>query len=111
MTKEIKKYLAELQKNVSEPDANIQRLLKLLEKRIQFYQHERLIHLIITMTFAVLCVLSFSVMISNIIFLPLGVLFLALEIPYVFHYYFLENSVQALQRTYFEIEAMIAYHK
>lgn len=104
MTKEIKAYLSALEAEMKKDGCDYELILKALGKRIAFYQHERLVHLIITMTFAVLCVLSFTVAAENILFLALAALFLALEIPYVFHYYFLENSVQALQRTYFKVE-------
>ena len=62
--------------------------------QVSFFQHERLIHLIVTVTFAILeviviglCVTAFS--------LGLGLLALAilvLLIPYIRHYYILENE-------------------
>ena len=50
--------------------------------QIQFFQHERLIHLIVTALLA------------------LDILFLVLLIPYIFHYYRLENGVQKLYEYY-----------
>jgi len=36
----------------------------------------------------------------------LSVLFLCLTVPYVMHYYFLENSVQALYKLYYEAKEL-----
>ena len=66
----------------------------------QFMQHERLIHFLVTMLFA----LGFFIVLGDyltaelIMLLPLLILILALLIPYIAHYYFLENSVQKLYR-------------
>ena len=57
--------------------------------QIAFFQHERLVHLIVTITFAILTLLSFGIMLLSD-FLPvlgLTVLFLILLVPYIGHYY------------------------
>lgn len=74
---------------------------------IHFYQHERLIHLIVTCLFAIL---AFSVFITLLfLFTPgLLLLFLALLlllVPYIRHYYFLENTVQKM---YDQYESLLA---
>jgi hypothetical protein len=70
--------------------------------RIAFFQHERLAHLIVTALFALLelisvalAVLSFS---AALLFLCAA--FLVLLIPYICHYYCLENEVQRLYAQY-----------
>ena len=65
-------------------------------ERISFMQHERLIHLLVTLTFAILTLLALilAVLHTKIEVLVLLVLLLALLIPYIFHYFFLENTVQ-----------------
>lgn len=103
MKKEILNYLSFLEKELENPDCNRERLRQTLEKRILFYQHERLVHLIVTMTFALMTVISFAAAYFNIAFIAVAVLFLALKIPYVMHYYLLENSVQKMQRIYFKL--------
>ena len=73
--------------------------------KIQFYQHERLIHLIVTVLFALVEIMSvFTVVLSgelSVIALVLAVLILL--IPYIRHYYFLENEVQKMYLIYDEI--------
>ncbi|MCH5268920.1 MAG: hypothetical protein J1E62_11360 [Lachnospiraceae bacterium] len=70
--------------------------------QISFFQHERLIHLIVTITFALLTVIVFAVcaVAPTIPFLCLGVLLMVLLFPYIRHYYILENSVQTMYRCY-----------
>lgn len=70
--------------------------------QIQFLQHERLIHLIVTITFALLSIgtILCSFFVQNLTLVLLMILFLLLLIPYVFHYYTLENGVQKLYEWY-----------
>lgn len=70
--------------------------------QISFFQHERLIHLIVTITFAILEMISLGlVMIEVKLFLLiLIVLFLVLLIPYIWHYYLLENETQKMYGQY-----------
>lgn len=67
---------------------------------IQFFQHERLIHLLVTMVFALLTfasvwILHFSFSIPACL---LTLLLFCLLVPYIRHYYFLENGVQKMYR-------------
>ena len=71
--------------------------------QIQFFQHERLIHLIVTALFALLTILSLFASLllpKQPVLLALDILFLVLLIPYIFHYYRLENGVQKLYEYY-----------
>lgn len=70
--------------------------------QIQFFQHERLIHLIVTCLFAVLAFAAFFVLFFTMnagMFLLFAAL-LVLLIPYIRHYYILENGVQRMYRQY-----------
>lgn len=109
MKKEIDEYLTYITDIISSKKNVTEELKQELFIRIGFYQHERLVHLIVTMTFAVMTVLSFTVLMLNggIGALLLSVLFLALVMPYIYHYYFLENSVQKLYKLYYEIEKIL----
>ena len=112
MKKEIKEYLAETEIRIRGKEGIDERFLSELLTRIGFYQHERLVHLIVTMTFAVMTVLSFFMLVTNYSLpaLLLSLLFLGLVIPYIYHYYFLENSTQKLYKLYYEA-LDIAEHK
>ena len=70
--------------------------------QIGFFQHERLIHLIVTVTFAILTLMSFvaSLGVGMPALLALTLLFVVLLIPYIMHYYTLENEVQKMYVQY-----------
>ncbi len=70
--------------------------------QIEFFQHERLIHLIVTVLFAVLTVITLlaNLFLQEPLLLVLSLLFLVLLIPYIRHYYLLENGVQKLYEYY-----------
>lgn len=70
--------------------------------QIQFFQHERMIHLIVTSLFALLETLSVlgALIVPSILLFSLVGLFLILLIPYIYHYYILENGVQRLYVCY-----------
>ena len=108
MTKEIRGYTAEIEKLLNENAADWDRLGGEMLIRIVFYQHERLIHLIVTAAFAVMTILSFAAAYNNGLFLLIAGLFLLLDIPYVIHYFFLENSTQKLYKLYYEVRRKAA---
>ena len=70
--------------------------------QISFFQHERLIHLIVTITFAILevIVIALSVVSFTLGVGLLAIALLILLIPYIRHYYILENEVQKMYRQY-----------
>ncbi len=81
--------------------------------QIAFFQHERLIHLIVTVVFALLTMaavcMSYLLMAFGaegaIGWLLVTAVLLVLLIPYVRHYYILENEVQKMYRQYDRIVA------
>ena len=76
--------------------------------QIGFFQHERLIHLIVTVLFALMTILVFLVAVTNFELWTgiLLLLLLALLIPYIKHYYLLENGTQKLYRFYDKLEEL-----
>jgi Flp pilus assembly protein TadB len=73
--------------------------------QIGFFQHERLIHLLVTLSIALLMVIFLALMLLTEIWL-LAVVFLILFVLLIFyfvHYYRLENGVQKLYGLYDEI--------
>ena len=105
MVKEIinhKNYIeARLSRKDLTPDEK-QVLLTYHQSRVRDFQHERLIHLLVTFFFAGLLLTSLVFFIITPIlelYLPLGALTIILailEIFYIKHYYQLENGVQSL---------------
>lgn len=78
--------------------------------QISFFQHERLVHLIVTVTFALLEVIVIGLCVVS--FTPgaglLALALLVLLIPYIRHYYILENEVQKM---YWQYDKMVEKNK
>lgn len=105
-------YLAELQAllDADAPDTDYGAVMRRHLQMIGFMQHERLIHFLVTMLFAIgfFLVMGFFLMTEQIMLIPLMLLILVLLVPYIMHYYFLENSVQKMYMLYDEINARTA---
>ncbi|MBQ4346507.1 MAG: hypothetical protein IJC75_05150 [Oscillospiraceae bacterium] len=74
-------------------------------QKIEFMQHERLVHFLVTMLFSLGLFLMMGTFLiaETVLLLPLLFLILVLLIPYILHYYFLENSVQKMYKIYDEL--------
>lgn len=70
--------------------------------QIAFFAHERFIHLVVTVLFALMTTMVFLYTFSNfsIPLLLLMILLMGLLIPYIKHYFLLENSVQDMYEQY-----------
>ena len=105
----MKKYLTEyrlyFKKMLEAEGTDLHKLMEYHKSQIAFFQHERLVHLIVTVLFAVCTIIALvvSFMTKELVFILLGVALLCLLIPYISHYYFLENQTQALYDDYNEL--------
>lgn len=68
--------------------------------KIKFFQHERLIHLIVTLFYALFNFLVFSFIKIFLPFIFIALILLVFLIFYVVHYFRLENGVQYLYKQY-----------
>ena len=68
--------------------------------KIGFFQHERFIHLIVTLFFAFLFILFLFLTCIHFIFFIIAIIFMIFLIFYIVHYYRLENGVQYLYKQY-----------
>lgn len=106
MKQDLKTYLEKID-NILKKDKikDKEKTLKDHLIQIKFFQHERLIHLIVTVfvgTIAILFLL-FGLFLNNILLFLLFALTFLLFIPYILHYYFLENGVQKLYHQYWDL--------
>ncbi|MEE0061087.1 MAG: hypothetical protein UE295_09705 [Acutalibacteraceae bacterium] len=106
MWERLKNYLAYMEEQTSKELTQQEKeaLNKDLQIQIGYFQHERLIHLIVTVLFALATLISIM---GFIAFESIGIalLFVALMVllvPYIVHYFRLENGVQKLY-TYYDI--------
>lgn len=107
MEKRILTYRKKIDELLLRNDVDWNRVLEEHLIQVGFFQHERLIHLIVTVTFAVLemisifmTLLSFWMGEGNPALGCLTLLLLVLLIPYIRHYYILENEVQKMYAQY-----------
>lgn len=98
MKKQINDYLKDLENNkVDKKDLLV---------KISFYQHERLIHLIVTCLVAISAILFtfMGLLLNNYLLLIVSIILFILFTFYILHYYFLENSIQKLYLYYDKIK-------
>ena len=67
---------------------------------IKFFQHERVIHLVITLFYALLTILFLVLSVINWIFAIIVVILCGFLICYIYHYFYLENHVQYMYKQY-----------
>ena len=81
--------------------------------QISFFQHERLIHWLVTMLFALLTFIAVGVYIisGEVYVLALVGILLVLLVPYILHYYLLENETQKMYDQYDKILKIIRNSK
>lgn len=108
MEKRILTYRNYIDELLLKEDADWERIREEHLVQIGFFQHERLIHLIVTVIFALFTVFFADMSYLLMAFetegagslLLVAAAFLMLLIPYVRHYYILENEVQKMYRQY-----------
>ena len=67
-------------------------------RKIKFFQHERLVHLFVTLAFAFFSII-FSLCINlSTYFIYVSIISYIILLFYVFHYYYLENAVQYMYK-------------
>ena len=122
MKKQILEYIEYLESEIDSIDSKkIDDLIALNKQRIRDFQHERLVHLFVMLFFGFLCVVSvvsFFISVNTAIFsdgslmsrVALAALIFVLfivEVFYIKHYYFLENTIQKIyeyEKTLYEIQ-------
>lgn len=68
--------------------------------KINFFQHERLIHLLVTLFYALLFLIFLALGFVHYIFFIITFILIVFLICYIIHYFHLENGVQYLYKQY-----------
>ena len=102
MTKYINEYIEELESRILNEKITKKDIDDLIVK-IGFFQHERLIHLLVTLFFALFAVVLTYLSFNNPMYSLIALAIIVLLAFYIKHYYFLENSVQYLYKLYDKI--------
>ncbi len=100
-------YMAAIDALLANPpeDVDYEKEIKKHLIQIGFFMHERLVHLIVTVVFAILTIgtMLYAVASPSIGVLLLIVCLMVLLVPYIMHYYLLENGVQKMYKQYDEM--------
>ncbi|MBR6393675.1 MAG: hypothetical protein IKS13_02535 [Ruminococcus sp.] len=109
MTEYLTHYMAEVQKRLADCQSSeeLAEIMAEHKDKIAFMQHERIVHFLVTMMFAIILILLILGMLAlnNMMLLLLVTIIMVLVGFYIKHYYFLENTVQKMYRVYDEILA------
>lgn len=107
MTAYLKKYMEETKQRLSDyaDSAELDEIFLEHKDKIAFMQHERIVHFLVTMMFAiVLAIFIVGFLFSeNPALMLLVIIIIVLIAFYIKHYYFLENTVQEMYRLYDEM--------
>lgn len=105
MEKRILNYRKLIDSMLEKNEGDWHELLKEHLIQIGFFQHERLIHLIVTVTFALMEIIAIvATVVSGYMWLfALDFVLMVLLVPYIRHYYILENEVQKMYAQYDKI--------
>ena len=68
--------------------------------KIQFFQHERLIHLLVTLFYALIFIVFVSLGFIHYVFFIVALILMVFLLFYIIHYFRLENGVQYLYIKY-----------
>lgn len=99
-------YVKEIDKKIEEGKISKEDLDNHLIK-IKFFQHERLIHLLVTLFYGIFMFLSVMIFQSICLFVIILYLVIIILIFYVKHYFYLENNVQYLYVQYDKMKKLV----
>ena len=99
-------YIKEIDNKISNKQVNSELINNHLIK-ISFFQHERLIHLIVTLFYSLMFLVFTCLGVINYIFLIISLILLIFLICYIIHYFRLENGTQYLYKQYDEMKKQI----
>lgn len=100
MKKYLYDYIKEVDKKIEDKNTNIEELIKEHLQKIKFFQHERLIHLLVTLFYAIFMMLFLALSLIHYIFIIVFFILIIFLVFYVIHYFRLENGVQYLYKQY-----------
>ncbi len=106
MGRYLKNYMKKIESSLEDENSDFEYLRKEHLVQIEFLQHERFIHLVVTCLIAILTVMCIIgvVITSEISLIAMTILLLGLLVPYIAYYYWLENNVQKLYDIYNKLE-------
>ena len=106
MREYLENYTKEIEEKIKTKNITEQDIVDHLTK-IKFLQHERLIHLLVTLFYGLFLFLSVIISFKTWLFLIILYIVLIVLLFYVRHYFFLENHVQYLYKLYDQMKNIL----
>ena len=100
-------YINEIDKKINNKQITKNDIEKHLIK-IKFFQHERLVHLLVTLFYAMYLFISIIIFLKIWQFVIITYIILIILLFYVKHYFFLETRVQYLYKEYDKMNQIIS---
>lgn len=102
----MKSYIDEVDKYIDDKKSNKGIIDNHLIK-VKFFQHERFIHLCVTLFYSCILLLFLYLTSVSYIFVPIVIILVIFEILYIIHYFFLENGVQYMYKQYDKLKELL----
>lgn len=99
MKKYLSNYVSEIDNLIKEGKITKKDIDRHLIK-IKFFQHERLVHLFVTLFYAFMFLISLVLSTYIWSFVFVSIILICFLIPYIMYYFFMENNVQYLYVQY-----------
>lgn len=107
MRKYLSDYIKDIEKQLKKKNVDWKSLSINMKTKIGFFQHERLVHLLVTLFFSLFMLITLVLGTLSYLFLIISFMLLCFVIPYIYHYYFLETRVQYLYILYDQVRSKI----
>lgn len=106
MRKYLEEYINEIEEKIKKGNITQKDIENHLIK-IKFFQHERMIHLLVTLFYGLFLFMSVLITLKVWLFALITYMIVIILIFYVRHYFFLENKVQYLYKEYDEMKQQL----
>ncbi len=103
MKKYIKNFINDLEQKIQDNHKFTKEELTAIRIKITDFQHERLIHLLVTLFYGIYMLFFLALAGFHIIFLIPFLLIITFLLFYIKHYFFLENAIQYIYKLYDQI--------
>lgn len=108
MKKYLYDYIKEIDEVINSKDKVSEELINKHLIKIKFFQHERLIHLLVTLFYTTFMLIFMGLGVIFLGFFIIGLILVAFVVCYIIHYFHLENGVQYL---YVQYDKLVAKSK
>lgn len=73
---------------------------------IRYFQHERVIHLVITLFYAMLTLLFWGLSLISLVFVIIAIILSIFLVCYIYHYFYLEKHIQYMYKQYNKLKKL-----